>query len=64
MHSHTYISYTDYKYHRISIGNALTLKLSHSKYNCCLFFIIKKSYRIMLSKYNEHLSHKFQLPAT
>ena len=54
-----------YKYRRISIENALNMKLSHSKYNHCLFLIIKKkSIRIIKPKYNEHLSHRFQPAAT
>ena len=40
------------------IENALAMKLSHSKYNHCLCFNREKTYRTIIPKYNEHLSHK------
>ena len=42
MHSHNDYNYNDYKYRRISIQS---IKLSHTKYNRCLFFIIKKNHK-------------------
>ena len=35
--THIKIPYNDYEYRRISIKNALTMKLSNSKYSRCLF---------------------------
>ena len=65
IHTLKLILHNKYKYSRISIEIALSIKLSHSKYNRCLISSNKeKSYRIIISKYNEHLSHIFQPTAT
>ena len=56
-------------YCRISIGNALTLesvcKIVTLKVQPLSLFHNKEiSYRIIIPKYNEHLSHTFQPPVT